>query len=558
MPRDRSRWPLRFRLYVLALMLLASPFVPGGLSALLASPGEGALWLLFISAANMLRIPVLPRFNMEVTLGAPVVVAAAVLLSPAFALLLTGLALTGERELKLRAPLWPALFNRAQEALSAGGASVAAAWLGAQMGQSVPALVGQTLIAVMVFNAANIVLVTVGLWSRGQFEGSEAVKHTSAPFPRFAVDFGLVLFLGVLVVVAYDAVGPWSLFLLALPLWLGYSALSSARESEDRAEELALRVRELETLNSLGTELVQARAREQVETTTRQALQEALGTERVEFSLDGDIPEERDVVKVLGSEPAAVGVPFDLGARSSAVVHAVAGLAGMALQRLDLERELAENEKARARLSERILEEATQERSRIALYLHDDVLPCFAAGEIQADNVRTALAVGKPEQADDLAGSVHAAVHDGIARLRQVLDELRDQVLVPGELRDGLQGALDDLGLRSGVKGSLIAPDSLPTLPLAIEILVLEVVRGCLTNVARHAQAEHAEVRVDLHHEGLTVSVVDDGDGFDMANVGTDHHGLDLMRQRVELARGRMTIESQPGDGTRVHLEVPL
>jgi signal transduction histidine kinase len=194
----------------------------------------------------------------------------------------------------------------------------------------------------------------------------------------------------------------------------------------------------------------------------------------------------------------------------------------------------------------------------MALEIHDDVLPFLAAAEIQADNVRSALAREDADRADKLANATRDAVHDGIAQLRGVIDALRRQVVVPGGLRPGLGEALEELRLKHGINGTLAAPDPMPTLPFAVEILLLETVRGCLTNVARHAAASAVHVGLDMNGSAISATVSDDGRGFDPSAVPAGHDGLALMAQRVELARGRFAVRSAPGEGTTVQLEVPV
>lgn len=551
--------PRAFHVYVLLLLVAAAGFLPFALEPLRETGiWEPLLWIAFIAAANLLRIPMLPKLNVDVSLGSPVMLASAVMLSPPLAAAVNLLGFTNERELRRTTSLWHSLFNRSQAAVTIGLASIAADAVARIPLPDTLGSIVQLAGAAAVYNIINIWAIAIGLVLLGKLDPREAAKGAANPFPRFATDFLLVTLLALWIVVAYEQFGPLSVLLLALPLGLGYSALASARESQDRAEELAVRVRELETLNKLGAQLVQARRPEQVAHTTERALAEALDTDAVVVSIEGEIVEAFQPIELPAAEPAAIGVPRDLDERASSVVEAVAGLAGMALQRLELEHELAENEKARARLSERILEEGNQERSRIALYIHDDVLPYFAAGEIQVDNVRTSIAAGDVDRADQLAIAVGNAVHDGIARLRQVLDDLRDRILTPGGLAEELRAVLDDLDLRSGVHGHLETPATMPAIPLAIEILVLETVRGCLANVAKHAEASNVRVTVDVADSRIRTTVEDDGKGFDPSAVGSGHHGLVLMTQRVELARGTMTLESTPGNGTRVQLEVPL
>lgn len=350
-------------------------------------------------------------------------------------------------------------------------------------------------------------------------------------------------------------VGLWSVALLAVSLPLVFASLRATRSSRDRAEQLSARVADLETLNALARELLSARRSDQVIAWGHQSLATALGGG---ISAAADSPTDRLQVAVPGAEDTVLSLPQDVPETSMALAEAAAGLVGLALQRVEAENELGRGEAARAKLSGQILEEGTRERSRIACQIHNEVLPHLAAATIQADNVQAATAAGDSERADELAALTHEAVHDGIARLREVLDALQHQVVAPGKIREALRDSLEELRLKDGVEGHLDVPEALPALPFAVEILALEVVRGCLANVARHAEATSAEVSVTVLDRRLRVTVRDDGCGFDPGHVADGSHGLALMAQRIELANGRFEVRSAPGQGTAVTAEVPL
>lgn len=564
-PRESSRCKTpttSFRLYVLLLCLVTAAFLPAGIAHVIATPGRALVWIAFIAAVNFRNVPMLPRVNVTTTVEPPVTVAAAVLLPLPLAVFVTLVGRFNEREFRrgTTSP-WNIAFNRAQGALTAAAAAYAASLVvpapAAGVAKGLPQLFLCTVVAGVVYNVVNAAAVAAGLAFIGRLGLRQAARSSAVPFPHFALDFGLVIGLGLLIVVLHGA-NPWSVLLLAFPLWLGYNALRSARESEDRAEELTARVRELEMLNTLGTELLTARRREQVEIIGTAALRTALDSTAVEVSLDGEVPDGLQVVKVPGGGRAMIGVPVDTAERSMEVVEATAGLLGMALQRLELEEELSEVQRARALLSSKIIEEGTRERSRIALEIHDEVLPYLAAAEIQADNVRSAICGADSARAQKLAAATREAVSGGVHRLRQVLDALTHQIVVPGGLRQALMRALNQLRLEHGVEGRLKAPEPLPELPLAVEILVLEVVRGCLGNVAKHAHARNVVVELDATDTLIAVQVRDDGRGFDPLHVPAGRHGLALMKQRVELARGRFTVRSADSGGTTVEVEVPL
>ncbi len=563
-PSRRKALTRSFRCYVLLLCVATAALLPAGIADAIGSPGIALLWILFIAAANFRSIPMLPGVGVTTTVEPPVTVAASVLLPLPLAVFVTLVGRFNEREFRrgTTSP-WNIAFNRVQGALTAGAAAFAASLVAGPApapvalaaAKGLPQLVLCTVVAAVVYNVVNAAAVAVGLVLIGRLDLKQAARSSAAPFPRFALDFGLVTGLGLLIVVLYK-VKPWSVLLLALPLWLGYNALRSARESADQAEQLTARVRELETLNALSRQLLTARRREQVEVIGREALRTALDSSVVELSLEGKVSDNLRVMKV--TEAAVIGVPQDTSERPMEVVDAAARLLGMALQRLELESELSDVQRAHATLASKIIEEATRERSRIALAIHDEVLPFLAAAEIQADNVRSAISGTDTARAAKLAAATREAVNGGVNRLREVLDALTHQIVVPGGLRQALMRALDQLRVEHGVQGRLKASEPLPELPLAVEILVFEVVRGCLGNIAKHAHARNVVVEVDVTDTLIMVQVRDDGRGFDPASVPAGHHGLALMQQRVKLARGRFTVRSADSVGTRVEVEVPL
>lgn len=550
-PPSSRRFPPAFLLYVVVLAGVVGGALPGALPAAGAQLRDTIFLLVLMTAASLITIPIIPDQDVDGQLDGPVAVAAAVLLPPPLAMAVAFLGFTNRRELRLAASPWLSLFNRSQIALSVGLASLAAQPVAG--GDSLGRRVLAAAVAVVVYNLASLTLWSVGHSLMHRVSVADAL----ALYP-YAVDFLLISALALPLVVLYQGFSSLAVFLLAFPMGLGYSAIRSARESEDKAQQLEVQVRELSTLNALARQLLAETDVERALASTRGALAAALGTDEVVVDLGGDVPAELQPFAVPGARPAAVGVPRGLPEGSVAAVDAVAGLLGMSLQRAELSEELGALQQARVALSGEILEEGTRERSRIALEIHDDVLPYFAAAEIQADNVRSWLRRAEPERAEGLAAITQDAIHGGIGRLREVLDQLVKQIIVPGSLREGLRQALADLKLVHGVEGRLQARETLPPLPLAVEILVLETVRGCLANVAKHAGAGHVTVALEFTDSGISVSVCDDGRGFDPTAVSQGSHGLSLMAQRVDLARGRFLINSSVGQGTRVHVEVPL
>jgi signal transduction histidine kinase len=95
------------------------------------------------------------------------------------------------------------------------------------------------------------------------------------------------------------------------------------------------------------------------------------------------------------------------------------------------------------------------------------------------------------------------------------------------------------------------------------EIAVYRIAQEALSNVARHAQARSATLGTHFEAHRFTLVVQDDGVGFSVPPSLADldstlHYGLMGMQERAELLNGRLTVDSVPGGGTRLRLEVPL
>ncbi|QEG27869.1 Oxygen sensor histidine kinase NreB [Gemmata obscuriglobus] len=195
------------------------------------------------------------------------------------------------------------------------------------------------------------------------------------------------------------------------------------------------------------------------------------------------------------------------------------------------------------------------ERQRVARDLHDTV------GQLMAG---LALAFKAVEQ----SGALPAAAVTRLADAQRVMNELGREVhglavrLRPTALDDfGLEAALAQLVTewsgRTGVPAEFHA-SGLARLPREIETAVYRVVQEALTNVAKHANATTAGVAVARPDGFVSVVIEDDGAGFDPLAPPKGRLGLLGMRERVELLGGSIDIESSPGAGTTVTVQIPV
>jgi signal transduction histidine kinase len=219
-------------------------------------------------------------------------------------------------------------------------------------------------------------------------------------------------------------------------------------------------------------------------------------------------------------------------------------------------RQLESAERDRRRLSDQLIDERERERARIASDIHDGVLQQLAALQMQADTVGSALEVGRLETAAELARKTAGGIDTAIADLRRVVRSLRRVSLDEG----GLPGTLKRLGRSfhavSGITVDTDCDSFTADVPLSLELLLCECCEESLTNVARHAGATSVRIRLSSDGNAAELVVVDDGVGHSGGSTGG--LGLDLVRDKVNLAGGGVWVEGRQGAGTAVTVRLPI
>ncbi len=212
--------------------------------------------------------------------------------------------------------------------------------------------------------------------------------------------------------------------------------------------------------------------------------------------------------------------------------------------------------------SGRFLEIAEREVGRIILDIHDGPVQNIFAALSQLYVVQRRLAQ-------------QSALNDELLRIRRsigllenALNEIRNFMgaFRPPEFeRRDLVSILEGLVIQheelTGNPVSLEILGELPTVPLPVKISLYRILQEALSNAARHGHARHHSVTLSCDGRRIVMQVCDDGCGFDVAAVMQQplagHFGLEGMRERVHLLGGSFSIESTPGLGTRVRVDVP-
>jgi signal transduction histidine kinase len=218
---------------------------------------------------------------------------------------------------------------------------------------------------------------------------------------------------------------------------------------------------------------------------------------------------------------------------------------------------LHEERRLLSHVSSRIADERRDERLAVAAGIHDDVLPPLTKVHLMGQVLRQDLASGRLLDLEvDLPDLLRATEAASLA-FRDLIKDLRESTVGPGGLVHTLGLLVRSLGDESEVRFQLEA-EEVPGTPLT-HLLLYQVAREALANVVRHAKAK--TVRVSLQDAGDHVRLIveDDGRGFEPLAVDRNSHfGLQLMRERVELAGGTFSLEASTQGGTRVIVTIPV
>ena len=112
----------------------------------------------------------------------------------------------------------------------------------------------------------------------------------------------------------------------------------------------------------------------------------------------------------------------------------------------------------------------------------------------------------------------------------------------------------------TGIKTIVVQEDFGESLPQDISSCLYRIVQESLANVRKHAKASRVELELICDGQDITLCIRDSGVGFDLERLRIDHGGLGLvsMRERVQSVHGRLEIQAEPGQGTRILVQIPL
>ncbi|RNE50040.1 sensor histidine kinase [Corynebacterium alimapuense] len=276
-------------------------------------------------------------------------------------------------------------------------------------------------------------------------------------------------------------------------------------------------------------------------------------------------------VAVVTQIPTGLTVGGVMGPAVSAAVVLAIHYAFQTLSRINQERELLIEQLLATRTQLAETEHAAgvaHERQRLAHEIHDTVAQGLSSIQMLLHSVERDLSglgvsdekLANPHRLLYLARTTAA---DNLSETRAMIATLQPSSLSESSLNSALERMATGFAAAGGMEITVDVEGEVRQLPMRTEAALLRISQGAVGNVAKHAGATRCRVTVTYEPEEVRLDVVDDGRGFDPAELSTrptslGHIGLDAMRQRCAEQGGVLEVESTPGAGTAVSVAIPI
>lgn len=217
--------------------------------------------------------------------------------------------------------------------------------------------------------------------------------------------------------------------------------------------------------------------------------------------------------------------------------------------------ELLQQQELRSRAA---IEAEERERVRIARELHDGIGQQLSAAKLTLSGLGSLIAKEHPQQ-ELLFQNATQLIDDAVKEVRSVSHSMMANALI----KAGLAGAVRDFVQKVSDSGSLKVDleivDLNERLDPTVETVLFRVLQEVVNNIIRHAQASVISIQLIRHDDELVLVVEDNGIGFNVSKHSeSEGIGLRNIRSRVEYLNGNLNIDSYPGKGTTITVEIPL
>ncbi len=220
------------------------------------------------------------------------------------------------------------------------------------------------------------------------------------------------------------------------------------------------------------------------------------------------------------------------------------------------ENDQAQTEKRLKQLTHQLITIQEAERRRISQDLHDDTGQEMTALLLRLNAIHSSLPAGQQEIRDQLQEAIHI-VESLMNQVRQLAYQLRPPSLDSVPLSKALESLCSSFGSNAGLQVDYSSDQDLPPIPNLQATALYRLVQEGLNNAIKYARASTVWINLDYMDGEVSLSIEDNGQGFDLAKVEVGM-GLLGLQERFQLLYGGLEIESAPGMGTHLYGYLPL
>jgi signal transduction histidine kinase/PAS domain-containing protein len=262
----------------------------------------------------------------------------------------------------------------------------------------------------------------------------------------------------------------------------------------------------------------------------------------------------------LGSMCVGTQQLREFGENEQEMLVAIGNQIAVAIDNARLYAELQQKELLRKELFRKAINAQEEERKRIARELHDDTSQALTALMFAAEE---GLEIGDLDEIKNSLQRMHTLTRQTLDGVHKLLFDLRPSMLDHLGLMPAIRWFAKSRLEPQGVRVEIQEDNHSCRLLSEVEIALFRVVQEAITNVARHSGARIVQISCNLTSDRVRIDIRDDGIGFDPNQIALSPetgHGLGLlgMSERLELVEGELQISSVPGQGTSIHIRVPL
>lgn len=268
---------------------------------------------------------------------------------------------------------------------------------------------------------------------------------------------------------------------------------------------------------------------------------------------------------VLGVLNVASRLPHGFTRDDMHLLHAIGDQVGVAIEQAELYERLRMGRERYQRLAQHILVAQEEERKRVARELHDETSQTLSGLALSLQAL-VQMAEGSNNLDSSFKSQLKKAQMLAVqvsTEVSRLIHELRPTLLDTLGLIPAIRRYAEDILKPLSINVVLEAKGEGPQMPPEVEVGLYRIAQGTIGNIAKHSNARHATISLERAADHFLLRIGDDGEGFDISKLtsvdeGGRGSGVFGMKERVKLMGGNCSIDSRPGKGTRVTVNIPL